>query len=233
MYIAFMTDSCAIPYSSNLNWNWNFSAIYNSSDFYLLCADSTNVPSYLHLLWKLIRVYKLGYAKFALIRVYKDTQSFPQAKVVADEELLLDLHLLSVNVAQVMLIAWLSEMESTCIKEETPYEQVWCLHSFDLVVNSLWSLVKLFSFVLPSAMKAIEVKMCNRFLLLSNDSVIQFLLLVLVVNISIMFEKHLNICAFSYLDYILVEKFIYPFSFSNRFIIYLSTLEAWTQNSEL
>lgn len=78
-----------------------------------------------------------GYAKFALIRVYKDTQSFPQARVVADEELLLDLHLLSVNVAQVMLIAWLLEMESTCIKEETPYEQLWCLHSFDFVVNSL------------------------------------------------------------------------------------------------
>ncbi|KAG0620466.1 hypothetical protein M758_4G218100 [Ceratodon purpureus] len=49
---------------------------------------------------------------------------FPQARVVADEELLLDLHLLSVNVAQVMLVSWLSEMESTCIKEDTPYEQV-------------------------------------------------------------------------------------------------------------
>jgi hypothetical protein len=67
----------------------------------------------------------------------RERNVFPQARVVADEELLLDLHLLSVNVAQVMLIAWLSEMESTCIKEETPYEQVWCLHSFDLVVNSL------------------------------------------------------------------------------------------------
>lgn len=49
---------------------------------------------------------------------------FPQARVVADEELLLDLHLLSVNVAQVMLVSWLSEMESMCIKEDTPYEQV-------------------------------------------------------------------------------------------------------------
>jgi hypothetical protein len=49
---------------------------------------------------------------------------FPQARVVADEELLLDLHLLSVNVAQVMLVSWLSDMESTCIKEDTPYEQV-------------------------------------------------------------------------------------------------------------
>ncbi|XP_024394380.1 uncharacterized protein [Physcomitrium patens] len=54
----------------------------------------------------------------------RERDVFPQARVVADEELLLDLHLLSVNVAQVMLVSWLSEMESTCIKEDTPYEQV-------------------------------------------------------------------------------------------------------------
>lgn len=62
---------------------------------------------------------------------------FPQARVVADEELLLDLHLLSVNVAQVMLVSWLSEMESTCIKEDTPYEQVrTCVFWFRLICLS-------------------------------------------------------------------------------------------------
>lgn len=50
---------------------------------------------------------------------------FPQARVFSGEELLLDLHMLSVNVAQVMLLTWLCEMESTCIKEDTPYEQVY------------------------------------------------------------------------------------------------------------